>query len=157
MQGVKEKNCQKNLTQVKYRYFFKKSNQLFVLSYFPPQADVQYLVGKLLRVNYRICLTDPGVKLFVGIRSFSSLCFCLTLRGPESSLARAKSVRRTSGVPCFGRGLPSISSLHLTSLWRHELLQILRLGQSLFEGPTRCCHSLHDQYQSASGPSHLIV
>lgn len=61
----------------------------------------------------------------------------LTLCGPETTLAHARSVKGTSGVLCFGHGQPSISSLHLTSLWRHELLQILRLGQSLFEGPTR--------------------
>lgn len=45
-----------------------------------------------------------------------------------------------------------ISSLHLTSLWKHELLQILRLRQSPFDGPTRCCHHLQDQYQSGHWP-----
>lgn len=77
----------------------------------------------------------------------------LTHSGSESALGHAKTVRGTSGVLCFGHGQPSISSLHLTLLWRHELLQFLRLGQSLFGG----CHSLHDQFQSATSSSHLSV
>lgn len=55
------------------------------------------------------------------------------------------------GCCVFRHGQASISSLHRTSLWRHELLQILRFGQSLFEA----CHSLHDQFQSSTGSSHL--
>lgn len=40
---------------------------------------------------------------------------------------------REIGMLCFGQ--PSIFLLHLTLLSRHELLQILRLGQCLSEGP----------------------
>lgn len=51
--------------------------------------------------------------------------------GPEPALA----CPGTPVVLCFGHSQPCISLLHLTSLWRHELLHILRLGQSLCEGP----------------------
>lgn len=85
------------------------------------------------------------------VRNCFSRFSTLTLLSSARAFAHAKSVRGTSEVLCFGHRQPRISSLHLTSLWRHELLQILRLGQSLFEG----CHSLHDQFQSATSPSHL--
>lgn len=66
-------------------------------------------------------------------------------------LLMPKLSKEHKGSCVFGHGLPRISSLHLTSLWRHELYKFSD-GDKGCLTTTRCCHCLHNQHWSAHWP-----